>query len=463
VSAPAALEARPADVAEASRYGMAHEAGGFAARQLRARVRLRRLVDFYAEAPCRMSPIHLLTAHAIVLGRFCGVSGTFDAIGEALMPDPEGSPEWAAYREASRTGRPVEMRDELWIAAHVADMQRVRAAGLDAAFATEAAQHAGEPIWMLLRQHMDATVGAHLVDRSAIAGAIAYETAIAQSISVGLRRLLRGGWLLLGRYAKEALRAIFTASAELRPGLLTYRRSAFALLGHAIASWRAAGVYRRGLRQRDRGHDGKGDSWLMIEEVLGARAAEVHPLIRDFYANPARFSVKAELELHTIPARLWSRCATLLLGQGLYEADHGEMDARFRVFRRADGSMHFVRELYCGGVLRTFDSDFVVRGGKLYEVFIDLGVSVEMDLRPLGGGGLSIRGAHIYRRGLRLPPAWLKVEFRSRVEPRDGIDEVRIDGHLLMQPDGPVGRFLAHKLLRRPEQLGCIHYRGQRS
>jgi hypothetical protein len=69
----------------------------------------------------------------------------------------------------------------------------------------------------------------------------------------------------------------------------------------------------------------------------------------------------------------------------------------------------------------------------------------------------------MYRRGLRLPPVWLKVVFESRVEQlADGIEELRIDGHLRMQPDGPLGRFFAYKVLRRPEELGCIHYRARR-
>src|SRR3954465_836259 len=93
----------------------------------------------------------------------------------------------------------------------------------------------------------------------------------------------------------------------------------------------------------------------------------------------------AWLELHTLPARFWSRFATFLVGQGLYECD-GEFEARFRVFQRRDGSMHFTREFDAGGVLRVFDSDFVVRShrGKatLFEVFVDEGVEIAMRVTP---------------------------------------------------------------------------------
>ncbi len=458
----------PCDLADAVRFVAAPDRLDFARRQLRSRRRLQLLITFYAGAPCRMASVHLLAGHAITLGRFCGVSATFDAIGEELMPvDDAGtprSPAWIAYAEAGAAKRPVDVRDELWLAAHVEDNERLRAKRLDVAFAAEAERHPAEPIWGLLRQHMDVTVGARLVDRSALAGLVAHETVLADGLLAALGRLVRTGWLLIARYVVEAARAVVTPAREPERGLASYRRAALGLAYHFVTAWGAARVVRRGLRQRQRGREGTGDTWPLLDEVLGERASEVHPMIRDFYENPARFSVKAALELHTLPARLWSRVATLLVGQGLYEADAGEVDARFRVFRRADGSMHFVRELYCRGALRVFDSDFVVRESKLYEVFVDMGVSVEMDVQPLPGRGLSIRGVNVYRRGLRLPPVWLKVVFESRViELPDGEEELHIDGHLRMQPDGPVGRFLAHKVLRRPEELGCIHYRARRA
>jgi hypothetical protein len=237
----------------------------------------------------------------------------------------------------------------------------------------------------------------------------------------------------------------------------------------AITAWSASRVYRRGVRLRERGAVAAEDGWPLLERALGARVSEVDPLIVRFYRNPSHFDVKVSLELNTAPAKFWSRVATLLVGQGLFEVEAGELDARFRVFRRADGSMHFVRELYVRGTLRVFDSDFVVRDVKgvptFFEVFVDRGIAVEMELRPLAGGGLSIRGRRIHVRGLRLPAAWLQVEFISRVIPGQAgsAPTLAIDGYLLMQPRSAFGRFLARKVLRRPEQLGCIHYRARPS
>jgi len=128
----------------------------------------------------------------------------------------------------------------------------------------------------------------------------------------------------------------------------------------------------RGLRARERGRRAEGDAWPLLAQVLGN---QVTRSIRSscVLLESFRFSVRASLELHTLPARFWSRMTTFLIGQGLYESD-GEFEARFRVFQRSDGSMHFCRELDAGGVLRVFDSDFVVRSHRgrptLFEVFV---------------------------------------------------------------------------------------------
>jgi hypothetical protein len=147
----------------------------------------------------------------------------------------------------------------------------------------------------------------------------------------------------------------------------------------------------------------------------------------------------------------------------MYETTREEIDARFRVFRRADGSMHFIRELYCGDALRVFDSDFVIREVQgrraLFEVFVDNGIDVEMDVQPSGEGGLVIKSRSIYMRGLRLPSTGLQIEFHSEVtEDSEHRERLNIDGHLLMRPRTSFGRFVAQRLLMRPEQLGCIHY-----
>jgi len=414
-------------------------------RQAEAHARLDRLAHFYASHGCRMSRVHLLTGSAVTLGRFCAVSRSFDRIGEALMPVNRSgrarTRSWRAYARACERGLPVEIRDELWIAAHLLDMERVRSDGLMAAFERELRDHQGDPLWRLLHQHMELTLDARLIDGPALAGAVAGETAVAQGFALGLRRLFRAGWALIACYAWETLRALVA------PRVPADRRAALRLLRHLLTAWTAARVYRRGVRALHRGRDARPDeAWPLLAEVLGGDVRHVHPRIVAFYSNPSRFPVRAWLTLNTFGARVASWLATRLLGQGLYETDRGPLPARFRVYRRADGSMHFVRELYCGGALRVFDSDFVVRyhGGRpaLHEVFPDHGIDIQMEVRVLEGGGISIRGQSIRVHGLRLPFMPLEVEFVSQVE----------GGHL--QIDGHLRRAGGDRA-----ELGCIHYR----
>ena len=442
----------------------------FAVRQLRARRRLSRMADFYRSSHCRLSRLHLLAGCAITLGRFAGYSRTFDEMGEAFMPvDLLGrtrTHRWTQYAEACRSKRPVEVRDELWLEAHMRDLEFVRAQGMDQAFYAEAAEHSREPTWGLLKQHMEVTLGARLMDHAALGGAIAYETAFAQSLVVTVSRLFTASWLLLGCYAYEALRALVLAGREPERGLIDYRSCALKLIRYSITAWSTSRVFRRGVRARERGSQSSEDGWPLLEEVLGERALQVHPMIVEFYKNPAKYRVQARLELHTISARFWSWLATFVIGQGVYETHLGEIDARFRVFRRADGSMHFIRELYCGDSMRVFDSDFVVRqvGGEraLFEVFVDARVDIEMELVPVEEGGLLIRSRNIRLRGLRLPSVGFQVEFHSRVvRANTGNDILQIDGSLLMRPHTRLGQLVVHGLMRRPDTLGCIHYVAQ--
>jgi hypothetical protein len=182
------------------------ERHAFAARQLSARRRLYLLRSFYGTCRSRMARMHLLTSAAVVLGRFCGFSATFDAIGDALMPVTDAgaprTPAWSHYRAACDARKPRGLRDELWVAAHVEDMERVRAEGLDRAFYDEAALHAGNPTYRLMRQHLQMTLDTRLIDHAALAGAVPYE---ATDLSP-LKRLARGGRLLLSAYAAETKR-----------------------------------------------------------------------------------------------------------------------------------------------------------------------------------------------------------------------------------------------------------------
>src|SRR6185295_5538532 len=152
-----------------ARLPRVNAATGFSSfRQHQARERLDRLVHFYASHGCRMSRVHLLTGSAVTLGRFCGLSESFDRIGEALMPVARsGRPRtraWRAYARACERGLPCEIRDEAWISAHLDDMGRVRSGGLMSAFEREFRDHDGDPLWRLLHQHMEFTLDARLID-----------------------------------------------------------------------------------------------------------------------------------------------------------------------------------------------------------------------------------------------------------------------------------------------------------
>jgi hypothetical protein len=462
------------DLDEALRYlpqANDNEVKAFAIRQLRARQRLALLLEFYHKNHCRLARLQLLAACAIALGRFAGYSKSFDELGDAFMPvDNQGkalTQEWQLYAEACAARRPLEVRDEFWIAAHMKDLQAVRQTGLDETFDAEMREHENELTWRLLKQHMEVTFGARLMDHAALNGIMAYETAFGGSLILTVKRLFTTGWLLLGRYAFEAARALIKVESASRKEFVSYRRTALELMRYTINVWSASRVFRRGVRARERGSLQSEDGWSLLEEVLGERVREIHPMIVDFYTNPSHYDVKASLELKTLPAKFWSRLATLIIGQGLYESDEKEIDARFRVFRRKDGSMHFIRELYCGDAMRVFDSDFIIRQmnnkATLFEVFVDLKVDVEMEVKPLADKGLSIRGKNIYLRGLRLPGTGIQVEFQSHVVASENAgqeegEQLHIDGHLMMQPRTRLGKFFACKVLRRPKQLACIHY-----
>ena len=434
----------------------------FARRQFRARQRFAELKKFYSVHRCRMTRLHLLASCAVTLGRFAGFSATFDAMGEHFMPlNRENQPrtaEWKNFIAACERKLPLEVREELWLAAHFSDLQNVRANGLYARFETEAAQHQNDPTWQLLQQHMDVSLGVRLMDASAISGILPYETAIADSLVLTVKKLSTAALRLVYLYAKESARAILDLSERTPENLLSYRRTALEMTGYFWLALGVSKIFRRGVRERERGRRAETENWNLLETVLGERVARIKPLIREFYANPSRFDVTATLRLETIPAKIWSRVLTVLFGQGLFETNLEEIPARFRIFQRRDGSMHFVRELFCAGKYRVFDSDFVVRDKKLYEVFTDLKASIEMHVQPIENGNLSIQGTRLIYRGKKLPLLGFKVEFCSRVEN----DLLKIDGKLTLEPKTKAGAFFARKILRRPENLGSIHYVARR-
>ena len=460
----------PSDLREARRYlpdGSPEEQLAFAGRQLRARSRTTLLLDFYHRYPCHLADLHLLASCAVALGRFRGFSPEFDEMGEEFMlAGEDGSPRtgaWRKYVDACEAGRPWTVRNELWIAAHMEDMERVRLSGLEARFRQQAALHADDPTWQAINQHVEATLGTRLMDRIALDGTVAFETAFAHSLAATFLSLCTVSWRMVRRYWWEGFRAVFALSGKTRSGIMSYRRLALRSAGCCFTAWNASRVYRRGMRERDRGRRTSEDGWPLLADVLGPRISEVHPLIVRFYRNPANFQVRVKVDLHTLPAKLWSRVITLLIGQGPYAESGSEVDAQFRVFKRRDGSMHFLRELYMGEDLRVFDSDFVVKTihgvPTLFEVFVDKHIEVEMIVTPLPEGGLSIRGKNFYYRGTRLPCPGLRVEFQSRVlKDEDSREVLNIEGRLLMQPDSGWGRLLMCRLLPRPEVLGTIRY-----
>jgi hypothetical protein len=464
-----ALDPLPAELADARAHlgeGSDDEVAAFARRQGAAMARYAALEKFYAANSCRMAVLHSLGGGVAVLSRFPGASAAFERIGALLQPiDAEGRPRdarWKVYARACELGRALEVRDELWIAAHVVDLQQVRREGLEAAFEREAARHPERPVWRLMKNHFAFTLGTRQSDESAAAGAIALETAMSNAIGSSVSRMLRdGGWtfartLVLGLVA-------FFSWAEVRPGAPSYRRIALAVLRHAVSALAIVGVWRKGLREAGRGESGAAAQWPILAQTLGDRVGEVHPLVVGFYNNPARYDVRCTLDLYTAPARFWSWMLTMVAGQGLYEAGTRTYEARIRTYRRADGSMHFVREIDTGRALRVFDSDFLVREHRgvptLFERFAEANLEYELTVTPLGPGlGVSIRGRNLYWRGLHLPTIGLEVEFRSSVEETPEGAVLRLEGLLAQRPRTAFGRFLAYRVLRRPELLGCIRY-----
>ena len=458
-----------ADLQDATRFllGASDAAKAeFALRQLRARGRTTRLLEFYRRFPCRMARLHLLASCAVTLGRLCGYSREFDEMGEYFMPvasDGTGrTPEWDAYIESCKAGHPPATRDEHWIAAHMNDMKIVQAQGLDRQFYQKASEHSRDPMWRMVQRHMEVTLGSRLMDSAALSGEIAVETAIAHSLGLGFKRLFSRRWDLLRYFAKETARALLVPASGPRRGLASYRVTALSLIKNTLLCSSVYRTYRRGVKAADRGSERSDTVWPLLQEALGVRITQVHPCIVEFYSNPARFGARVRVHFSTLPARLGSRLATLLLGQGLYESHLDDLETRFRAFRRSDGSLHFVREIYCRNNLRTFDSDFVIRtldgSPRLFEIFDDLKIAVPMQMEPMENGDLLIHGDELFYRGMRLPLLGFRVQFHSSVVENDGQPEIRIEGRLLLQPRSGPGRFFLRTVLRRPEELGRISY-----
>jgi hypothetical protein len=243
----------------------------------------------------------------------------------------------------------------------------------------------------------------------------------------------------------------------------SYRHVALLVARGVFAALASVSVWRKGLREAGRGESATAASWPILAQTLGDRVRDVHPLVVGFYDNPAHYDVRCTLELFTAPARFWSWMLTLVAGQGLYEAGPRTLEARIRTYRRSDGSMHFVREIDTGHALRVFDSDFLVRPHRgvptLFERFSEAHLEYELMVTPLGPGlGVSIRGRDLYWRGWRMPSTGLEVEFRSAVDETPEGSVLRLEGVLALRPRSKTGRFVAYRVMRRPEILGRIRY-----
>ncbi|KAK0039321.1 DUF4166 domain-containing protein [Biomphalaria pfeifferi] len=168
------------------------ELNAFVERQFSARRRVWKLKKFYGENFCNLTRLHLLAACAISLGRFCGVSKVFDEIGESLMPIDDNfqpvSEDWKIYIESCQNKLPARSLRRA-LADRALQRHRTRPhENLEEKFYAESELHQNEPIWLLLKQHLEVTLGVRLMDKSAIAGLIPHETAIADSLSLTVKK-----------------------------------------------------------------------------------------------------------------------------------------------------------------------------------------------------------------------------------------------------------------------------------
>src|SRR4029453_3595517 len=101
--------------------------------------------------------------------------------------------------------------------------------------------------------------------------AVAHETAVAQGMSLALKRIATGGRRLLSSYAAETRRALVRPMIPTPPGLCGARGRGRPLLGSGVRGWSAASVYRRGVRAARRGMQAvEADAWPLLASVLGS-------------------------------------------------------------------------------------------------------------------------------------------------------------------------------------------------
>ena len=457
----------PSELRDAARYRAdPADPGAFVTRQRNARLRVALMSAFYLRYPCRMGQLHVLATAGIAVARFAALSEVYDVIGDHLLPvDRGGQPRneaWANYVRAFDEGRPADFLEERWLAAHLADMVRVKEEGCMDRFAAEVARNPGDPTWEDLAEHMAVTLGTRVQDREALAGRMALETAIATSLGSVVRRQLQNGARTVRTYVGAAIRATLHGGPWVPPGLPSDRQLVCALVSSTFRVARITHVWRLGIRRRARGAEAaSGTSWSLapsLAAVLGPAALRLEPRVADFFDRMHAWQLTASVHLYHRVGRWAAVFGTLLVGQGMYEQDLDQVDARFRLFRRDDGSLHFMREFWCADEIRVFDSDFVVRevDGRptILEIFQDLGVAARMRTDVLPDGGLLMTVVGLFVRGVPVGVGPAVVHFETRPE----ADRLVVRGTLDLAPRTALARWWWHRVLRLPERIGEIRY-----
>lgn len=471
MSAVPAIHVRPpreVELADAARFGLSgDDARAFALRQRSARLRVALLDAFYARFPCRMGALHQLATTGIAVARFAALSATYDAIGDRLLPvDRDGRPRhagWAHYAEACEQALPPDIREERWLAAHLADMEQVKAEGWMARFAEERAGHRADPTWRLLAEHMDVTLGTRVADGEALAGRIALETAIATSLGQVVRRQVTTGARLVRTYVGAAVRATLWSRTP-DDGLPSDRGLVARLVAATVRVLAIRHVWRLGERYRTRGAARGSTSWSLVpslDQVLGPSTARMAPAVRRLFDEMHAFRMEASVHLYHRLGWWAAYAGSVLVGQGMYEQHLAAVDARFRLFRREDGSLHFVREFWCDDAVRVFDSDFVVRevdgAPTILEIFQDLGVAARMRTEVLDDGGVAMTVVGLFLRGIPTGTGPFHVCFETR--PVAGAPErVDVAGVLDLRPRNAFERWWFHRVWGLPARLGEIRY-----
>lgn len=441
---------------------------GYVTRSRDARLRVTLLDAFYRRYPCRMGALHRLAAGGIAISRMAALSEAYGQIGDRLLPvDTQGLPRtdaWRAYAGAFEEGVPPDVLEERWLAAHLEDMERVKSEGWVERFKEEEAQHAGDPAWSMLGEHMDVTLGTRVADAEALAGRIALETAIATSLSKVVRRQLSTGLALVRTYVWAAVRGTLHGGPWVPPHLPSDRSLVWTLVRSTLSALRVGRVWRMGHRHSSRGAMHPDATWSLVpslDKVLGPATATLHPQVHRMFDRMDTFEMTASVDLHHRIGHALAWVGTLLVGQGMYEEHLEEVSARFRLFKREDGSLHFVREFWCVDDIRVFDSDFVVRdvdgAAAILEVFQEIGVAAVMNTEVMDDGGLSMTIVSLFVRGVPMGIGPIHIRFTTRP---DGDRALDVRGVLELRPRNAFERWVFHSAMGLPPLVGEIAYRA---